>query len=43
MIGEEIVTVSNNNKDKQKNIEEKLNTIIDMLAMDIANKGIMRM
>ena len=43
MIGEEIVTVSNNNKDKQKNIEEKLNTIIDMLAMnDIANRGIMK-
>uniref|UniRef100_A0A6C0JC54 HD domain-containing protein n=1 Tax=viral metagenome TaxID=1070528 RepID=A0A6C0JC54_9ZZZZ len=43
MIGEIIVTVSNNNKDKQEDIEARLNEIINMLTNDgITNRGIMK-
>ena len=43
MIGEKIVTVCNNNKDKQKDIEARLNEIINMLTIDgITNRGIMK-
>ena len=43
MIGEIIVTVSNNNKDKQEDIEARLNEIINMLTIDgITNRGIMK-
>ena len=43
MIGEKIVTVCNNNKDKQEDIEARLNEIINMLTIDgITNRGIMK-
>lgn len=43
MIGEKIVTVCNNNKDKQEDIEARLNEIINMLTIDgISNRGIMK-
>ena len=43
MIGEKIVTVNNNNKDKQEDIEARLNEIINMLTNDgITNRGIMK-
>tara|TARA_B100000073_G_C23697177_1_gene558809 strand:+ start:245 stop:1465 length:1221 start_codon:yes stop_codon:yes gene_type:complete len=43
MIGEKIVTVCNNNKDKQEDIEARLNEIINMLTIDgVTNRGIMK-
>ena len=43
MIGEKIVTVCNNNKDKQEDIEASLNEIINMLIIDgITNRGVMK-
>lgn len=43
MIGEKIVTVCNNNKEKQEDIEGRLNEIINMLTIGgITNRGIMK-
>ncbi len=43
MIGEKIVTVCNNNKDKQEDVEARLNEIINMLTIDgVTNRGIMK-
>lgn len=43
MIGEKIVTVCNNNQDKQEDIEARLNEITNMLTIDgITNRGVMK-